>query len=117
MSFNLHRIIPVNIGNFQSSAILQYKEDEEDENLSEPESNAYQDDLHMHHIPSHKDVAYSHPTFPGKGQLILGQEQEILCGGFDDTDSLSADIFGFEVFSINLLNMSMLQIIYVCVDI
>ena len=58
----------------------------------------------MHHMPSHKDVAYSHPTFPGKGQLILGQEQEILCGGFDDTDSLSADIFRFEVFSISLWN-------------
>ena len=55
-------------------------------------------------MQSHKDVAYSHPTFPGEGQLILGQEQEILCGGFDDTDSLSADIFGFEVFSICLLN-------------
>ena len=55
-------------------------------------------------MQSHKDVAYSHPTFPGEGQLILGQEQEILCGGFDDTDSLSADIFGFEVFSISLLN-------------
>ena len=55
-------------------------------------------------MPSHKDVAYSHPTFPGKGQLILGQEQEILCGGFDDTDSLSADIFRFEVFSISLWN-------------
>lgn len=83
---------------------MQYKEDEEEENFSEPESNAYQDDFHMHHMPSHKDVAYIHPTFPGKGQLILGQEQEILCGGFDDTDSLSADIFGFEVFSISLLN-------------
>ena len=71
--------------------------------MSVPESNAYQDYFHMHHMPSHKDVAYSHPTFPGKGQLILGQEQEILCGGFDDTDSLSADIYGFEVLSISLL--------------
>ena len=83
---------------------MQYKHDEEEENFSEPESNAYHDDFYMHHMQSHKDVAYSHPTFPGEGQLILGQEQEILCGGFDDTDSLSADIFGFEVFSINLLN-------------
>ena len=48
-----------------------------------------------------KDVGKNlHPTFPGKGQLILGQEQEKPCAGFDDTDSLSADVSQFQVFPI-----------------
>ena len=38
-----------------------------------------------------------HPAFPGDGVLILGQEQEKICGGFDDYDSLSADISEFQV--------------------
>lgn len=38
-----------------------------------------------------------HPVFPGQGVLVLGQEQETICGGFDDYDSLSADISEFQV--------------------
>lgn len=34
----------------------------------------------------------SHPVFPPRGMLILGQEQEEICGGFDDYDSLSGDL-------------------------
>ena len=83
---------------------MKYKEGEEEESFSEEQSNDYENVFHTHHKKSAKDVSYSHPTFPGKGQLIIGQEQEILCGGFDDTDSLSADISGFEVFYISLLN-------------
>ena len=46
-----------------------------------------------------KDVGKNlHPFFPGEGQLILGQEQEKPCAGFDDTDSLSADVSQFQVF-------------------
>ena len=37
-----------------------------------------------------------HPTFPGDGILFLGQEQETICGGFDDYDSLSADVSEFQ---------------------
>ncbi len=37
------------------------------------------------------------PRFPGDGILILGQEQETLCGGFDDYDSLSGDLSDFNV--------------------
>ena len=85
------------LGTLQSSAILQYRDDENDETLHEEENDEDQRGSVMHHTHSHKDVPYRHPTFPGKGQLILGQEQEILCGGFDDTDSLSADISRFEV--------------------
>ena len=87
-------------GALQSSAILQYRDDENDDILHEEQDDGDQRGSLMHYTHSHKDVAYSHPTFPGKGQLILGQEQEILCGGFDDTDSLSADISGFEVLPI-----------------
>lgn len=39
----------------------------------------------------------THPIFPGHGVLVLGQEQERICGGFDDYDSLSADISEFQV--------------------
>ncbi len=38
-----------------------------------------------------------HPDFTGEGILILGQEQERICGGFDDYDSLSADLSEFQV--------------------
>ena len=88
------------LGTLQSFAILQYRDDENDETLYEEEDDEDQRGSRMHHAHSQKNVVYSHPTFPGKGQLILGQEQEILCGGFDDTDSLSADISGFEVLPI-----------------
>jgi len=37
------------------------------------------------------------PWFPSKGVFIIGQEQEQLCGGFDNYDSLSADITQFQV--------------------
>ncbi len=40
----------------------------------------------------------THPIFPGQGVLVLGQEQERICGGFDDYDSLSADISEFQVY-------------------
>ena len=45
--------------------------------------------------------------FPGKGQLILGQEQEkdAHCAGVDDTDSLSAYISQFQVFQIDFGNL------------
>ena len=39
---------------------------------------------------------FLHPTFPGDGILFLGQEQETVCGGFDDFDSLSADVSEFQ---------------------
>ena len=38
-----------------------------------------------------------HPVLPGNGQFIIGQEQEKLCGGYDDYDSLSADVSQFQV--------------------
>ena len=41
-----------------------------------------------------------HPQFPGNGVLILGQEQERICGGFDGYDSLSADVSEFQVSSL-----------------
>ena len=37
------------------------------------------------------------PWFPRQGIFILGQEQESLCGGFDNYDSLSADVSMFQV--------------------
>ena len=37
------------------------------------------------------------PWFPRQGIFILGQEQEDLCGGFDNYDSLSADVAMFQV--------------------
>ena len=85
-------------GKFQSEAFLQYKDengDREDEGGSfenEPSKNDNE-----YHRKQNGCNRHLHPVFPGNGQLILGQEQEKPCGGFDDTDSLSADIARFEV--------------------
>ena len=80
-------------GNFQSSAILKYKDEQnEGDNMDQRKSNYH----HHHKLKSIENNFHNHPTFPGNGQLFLGQEQEKPCGGFDDTDSLSADISKFE---------------------
>lgn len=85
-------------GKFQSEAFLQYKDetgahmDDDYKTDNDPSNNE-----NNRNIESNGYNQYNHPVFPGGGQLILGQEQEIPCGGFDDTDSLSADVSRFEV--------------------
>ena len=62
------------LGTRQSSAVLKEKSGEGDTGKESP----------------------LHPTFPGDGILFLGQEQETVCGGFGDFDSLSADVSEFQ---------------------
>ena len=81
-------------GNFQSSAILKYKDEQNEDDNKDRSNSMYH---HHHKLKSINKNIHSHPTFPGNGQLFLGQEQEKPCAGFDDTDSLSADISKFEV--------------------
>ena len=77
---------------------MQYKEDDDDDPDIEDESTYEEsENFHYHKIKPTEKGKYSHPVFPGNGQLIIGQEQETPCAGFDDTDSLSADISRFEV--------------------
>ena len=64
--------IQPHIGDRQSSAVLTEKSDGGPEGLP------------------------LYPTFPGDGILFLGQVQETICGGFDDYDSLSADVSEFQ---------------------
>ena len=86
-------------GKFQSEAVLQYKDEQSYDEVGEHE-------LDTENEASYQTKAiecnrHHHPVFPGNGQLILGQEQEKPCGGFDDTDSLSADVTKFEVITMH----------------
>ena len=44
----------------------------------------------------HENKELSPPWFPNQGIVYLGQEQESLCGGFDNYDSLSANVSQFQ---------------------
>ena len=81
-------------GKFQSEAFLQYKDENNDH---EDKEGSFANKPPKNDNESCHPVNPNHPVFPGNGQLILGQEQEKPCGGFDDTDSLSADVARFEV--------------------
>ena len=44
----------------------------------------------------HENKDLTPPWFPNQGIVFLGQEQESLCDGFDNYDSLSANVSQFQ---------------------
>ena len=44
----------------------------------------------------HEKQDLTPPWFPNQGIVFLGQEQESLCDGFDNYDSLSANVSQFQ---------------------